>query len=60
MDGSPTGAGRVQGEQHCCERPDRSPGWGAARQDAGASRTNSPARLGTPAQTNSDYGAVEL
>ena len=40
------GAGRVQGEQHCCERPDRSPRWTAARQDAGASRTNGPADEG--------------
>src|ERR1700685_2003969 len=33
---------RGQGEQHCCERPDRSPGWIAARQDAEATR---PGRL---------------
>ena len=34
--------GEHTGEQHCCERPDRSPGWIAARQDAEATR---PGRL---------------
>ena len=28
--------GEHMGEQHCCERPDRSPGWNAAKQDAKA------------------------
>ncbi len=40
------------GEQHCCERPDRSPGWTAAKQGKRSVRgVNGPPRRRIPGQT---------